>query len=1479
MKKLKLVSLILLLTMFLSNMNIILASDNSYNYSDNLIYDESQDDIEVSVIVELEQKPILDYEQAKKMGAKKFLPTNDAKNIWNEIIKNQENIKQEIINTVDENVSFKGSYTKTINGFAATVKKSDIEKIENILGVKRVYFDVIYDIPEVKISSDELDPKMTTSKEIINLPIDLSDFPYKGEKTLVAIVDSGVDVNHELMQLSDVDNVKMVQEDLEDVIYQLNAFEYAKDAGFELSTSDLYKRPKFPFCFDYADVDTDAFARRSDHGVHVAGIVGANGTAAKAKNPDLNVKVLFDGVAREAQILGMKVFFDKRDGAAVSNTIAAIEDAIALGADAVNLSLGSTAGFTYQNQFDGYEEIFKKAREAGVIVAAAAGNEDRMALGEKEGYNLPYACNPDTASINSPGTKLNAITVASIENAIVCKKYILDSEDNKIIYNDKTNFIEKFDNQNIEYVPCGIGLIEDFNDNDVEGKIALIERGDITFSEKVLNAEKNGAIGVVVYNSYSGGDELTGMKLEGVNIPAIFIGNTDGERLKNASVKVLDISTKYEDFFDNRTAYEMSDFSSWGCSPDLKLKPEITAPGGNIYSTITNNRYESISGTSMACPHITGASALMQQYVNETGRFGTLTYTEKVQAIEALMMSTAKVVKNKDNREYSPRIQGAGLIDMQASTNSEAYLINENSGKAKIELGEIKSNEFEMKFNIVNFGSNTLSYEINAAMFTDKVEKDGEYSLLINDISYFSDSSVIYNDKNININNTAISSTSSAITTSGAISTTGSAIVTVNPGEEKNITISVKLDESEINDFYNDFENGFFIEGFIYLNPTEQSDRKEKLSIPYMGFYNDWSMPPIVDGFYGYDDDAEVFYGSGAYIYSLAYEDDGSISGHYKIGKSFDKEIYNWDWIAVSPNGDNYQETVGAKVNFLRNAKYAFVYVLDDNKNIIKKISTSGDESYKRKSYYYNGEPTSSMLNNWDCRDSSNEIVPDGQYFYRIRTTIDYPGAKFQTVDIPVVVDTQKPSIISVDVDSSNIKLTTKDNHYIEYAAMIDTETNKIIDRIALTESKSENVFKFKKSLIKGNQKVKFVVSDFAGNASKYIAEITNNDESYETGNTGGSVGSVSQNQCNEIIDGNFTVTPDYINIILNNTDSKIEISDKIIDIIDKSKFDEITINTEVDSECKNISLEVSKNIIDLVVKNSAKININIKNIAMFEVTPTEVGNLVLQICESEHINHNENYTDTKYNFDLDITIDGKSIENSDKNIKVQIPINNSYDIEKLGVYTLDADNNFEYVMTYSNDCYVEFYPKHFSQYSIMIFEKTFEDIQSHWAKDSIESMASRHIVRGKTENQFAPDDIITRAEFIAMVVRTLDFRGDDISISNNLEGEKWYTEYISLANSLKLIDGTTYNAEGIISRIEMAKIISRAHAILNGKEVKYIGNLEFSDVLKSNDDYKYVGYAKENGLINGYPDETFRPVEDTTRAEAMKVIYNLICR
>lgn len=153
-----------------------------------------------------------------------------------------------------------------------------------------------------------------------------------------------------------------------------------------------------------------------------------------------------------------------------------------------------------------------------------------------------------------------------------------------------------------------------------------------------------------------------------------------------------------DDFFpfsnnagSNSKNENMYSFSSWGPSPDLELKPEITAPGGNIKSTVYNDSYETESGTSMASPNVAGGCALILQSLKHKN----IDYSQdinKVDIIKCLMMNTAKVLTNSSTGViYSPRQQGAGLMQLEKAVNNNV-IVTDDRKKPYIALKNIHSN-------------------------------------------------------------------------------------------------------------------------------------------------------------------------------------------------------------------------------------------------------------------------------------------------------------------------------------------------------------------------------------------------------------------------------------------------------------------------------------------------------------------------------------------------------------------------------------------------------------------------------------------------------------------------------------------------------------------------------------------------------------------------------------------------------------------
>ena len=126
----------------------------------------------------------------------------------------------------------------------------------------------------------------------------------------------------------------------------------------------------------------------------------------------------------------------------------------------------------------------------------------------------------------------------------------------------------------------------------VQRGVAEGDSSQLTFEQKVDNAYAEGAEAIIVYDNVAS-ESLTDMGgITKTDICSVFISKADGEKLLSLVDKAVTVGqTQWEE-----ATLTMSDFSSWGVTLDLKLKPEIAAPGGNIYSAVLNNGYANMSG-------------------------------------------------------------------------------------------------------------------------------------------------------------------------------------------------------------------------------------------------------------------------------------------------------------------------------------------------------------------------------------------------------------------------------------------------------------------------------------------------------------------------------------------------------------------------------------------------------------------------------------------------------------------------------------------------------------------------------------------------------------------------------------------------------------------------------------------------------------------------------------------------------------------
>ena len=216
-----------------------------------------------------------------------------------------------------------------------------------------------------------------------------------GDGVVIAVLDSGLRTDHEAF--ADYGLTKRP------ALTRADVEAFAANGG----TAGRYLSAKVPFAYDYYGKDGDV-STSDGHGSHVTAL-------AAGYVPGAGDEPLFSGTAPAAQIISMKVFPDGSTGGADDAVILrALEDAWNLGADVVNLSLGTGGGFSQDDVLGGlYSRAFAQMRASGVIICCAAGNSGTASTAKKWGEPLPTAAYGDYGSVCSPGSYIGSYSIAA----------------------------------------------------------------------------------------------------------------------------------------------------------------------------------------------------------------------------------------------------------------------------------------------------------------------------------------------------------------------------------------------------------------------------------------------------------------------------------------------------------------------------------------------------------------------------------------------------------------------------------------------------------------------------------------------------------------------------------------------------------------------------------------------------------------------------------------------------------------------------------------------------------------------------------------------------------------------------------------------------------------------------------------------------------------------------------------------------------
>ncbi|SFH54256.1 lactocepin [Pseudobutyrivibrio sp. OR37] len=1084
--------------------------------------------------------------------------------------KQVEKISNEALDGEELDVNF--NFSILTNAISADVAFKDIEAIEKVDGVEAVYVASQYE-PCV-----EAEPNTITSGDMVG-SYETWATGYTGAGTRIAVIDTGIDIDHpsfdadafdahleetaEAASKSVSDYNLLNADEIENVLPNLNATKQYEG----LTADELFNNDKVPFAFNYVDKNLDITHdndEQGDHGTHVSGIATANYYVKNAASATGFARETAGvvGIAPDAQLISMKVF-GTNGGAYTDDYMAAIEDALLLKADAINLSLGSSAAGNSSDEEEYVNEIFKKLEGTSTVVSISAGNAGRWSDSSTYGVNLSKDVNLDT--VGSPGSYTNAFTVASAVNSGMTANNFTLSDGKNIFYTDANDTLApqfltldvSEDKSGTEYPFVFLnakGEPADYEGVDVKDKIVFVYRGAITFGQKQMNAEAAGAKAIVIVNNQPGTITMT-MQGSTAVIPAVSIKQSEGEAVAATGKEVAEgvyegtikINTAVATDRDVPGGYTMSDFSSYGVPGSLDLKPEITGPGGNIYSTRDNGTYGQMSGTSMSAPSLAGQSALVQQYIKENDLAAKNDISIRTLA-QSLIMSTATPLyedNDKTGLEYSPRSQGAGLANVQDAISSPAYILvgdkEGNDGKVKAVLGDdpTKSGNYSFSFDVYNMDEDAQYYVLDSTVLTEELydrngttyisgsshklnpevtltaddtklvydlNDDGKVNnkdrkILLQVVNGSRDVAIVeQNQEYYDFNNDGLVDTKDVYALSkqlkGGEAVADLALEVVEVKDSTKVNVAINLSDSD-REYLAGFENGMYVDGFIYVKGGVD------MSVPFLAFYGSWMDSSMFEDF-----DFEEYvhnseYAANAATYSgisktnfLSIYPLGIDNEKYYIPNYFaDDAKYIADRNAIS--SENGTKLGAQYYSLMRNAGRLILTITDKNtgEKYFEHIEKDQYAEFYSASKGRWLENIAAQDLNWAGTDANGNPLADGTEveislqaipsYYNDVEDVSTLNAPGMFIKTPMAIDNTAPVVTdAVKTEDGKYSITAYDNRYTASVLVIASDKKTVIGKYAVNQEEADKDMEI---LIDAPDDVFYVeVYDYALNGSVY---------------------------------------------------------------------------------------------------------------------------------------------------------------------------------------------------------------------------------------------------------------------------------------------------------------------------------------------------------------------------------------------------------
>ena len=431
-------------------------------------------------------------------------------------------------------------------------------------------------------------------------------------------------------------------------------------------------------------------------------------------------------------------------------------------------------------------------------------------------------------------------------------------------------------------------------------------------------------------------------------------------------------------------AITVSDFSGTGATYDLRLKPEVAAPGGEVMSASPGNYYGRQSGTAQASAQVAGISALVRERIATDPAFAALSTAEKDALVGNFVMGTAHPIADatrNDGTYYSPRRVGAGMVDAVGATASPVYptvVGAPDPSRPKADLGD-GTNGWTFQVRLTNVSDAARTYTLGGQALSEDVQS-----------TLFTGHSTNWAGRGIDL-------------------TFSSESVTVPAASSATVTVTVTPQAAFVSHATANTPNGTFVDGAVTFT---SADGQPNLTVPYMGFYGSWGTPAIFDE--QAPNNHNVGYGSTLMSGNLPFgqfnpfemEDERALHGFYP------------DRFVITRNGSRTSVTPGT---ILLRAVPSLTYTVTNEAGATVRTYTCDRADKGFYDDHWRGVHNAEFMSpgcapSFDSYDADGNELPDGRYTVTIEAATYGPSSATQHTSYSFAVDTVSPVVSNVTV-------------------------------------------------------------------------------------------------------------------------------------------------------------------------------------------------------------------------------------------------------------------------------------------------------------------------------------------------------------------------------------------------------------------------------------------------------------------------------